>query len=53
MSEFKCAQGHIIGPESLRCKICNGRVHTMDGITNEEFRAMMGLEEDEEIAADF
>jgi len=25
----------------------------MDGITNEEFRAMMGLEEDEEIAADF
>lgn len=39
MSEYRCANGHLMKPsDGLICKICGGRVHTEDGLTNSQIR---------------
>lgn len=38
MSEFACANGHLMRSGEYRCKICGGRLHTMDGMTDAELR---------------
>jgi len=39
MSEFECREGHLIPPGKVRCPICGGRIHKMDGQSAEEIEA--------------
>jgi hypothetical protein len=49
MSDFRCINNHEIPPQKFLCPICGLGIHTMDGLTNEEYQAMTGIKTDEDI----
>lgn len=40
MSEFQCSRGHLMSSGDVTCRICGGRVHTMDGFTSRQLAMM-------------
>ena len=39
MSEFQCRQGHMMNSKDHgKCRICGGRVYTMDGMTGGQLK---------------
>ena len=49
MSEFLCINGHLMRSGDLRCHVCGGRLHTMDGRTARELAAEMEPEPEIEL----
>ena len=48
MSEFECINGHLMAPShGPFCMECGGRVHRMDGLTNNQLRMLEKMEEQE------
>ena len=47
MSEFECAQGHLMSASDRVCKICGGRAVRMDGYSARELDALDQMDTEE------